>query len=352
MKIRKWAIKERMAGVPDVRRLYEEVTEDIDTDLGADRMLLRTRYVSVDPYLVGLSQELPIGSHVVGDAIMEVEAAGPDAVFRPGDLVRGFGGWRTHLVSDGASWVWDGGEFPLRLPPLRRLDPARYDERLPVTTALGIMGSPGITAWGTMTKFLDVGPGDTVLISGASGTVGTLAGQLAKRAGAARLVGTTSSESKVGYLRELGFDEVVRYRHGDDTDAVHRALEAAAPDGIDRYFDNLGGAVTDAAFRMLRVHSRVAVCWQWSTTVNGDWSGPRLLPYIMFPRTTIRGVFAEEWYTDDNLAALHDEVGSLVRSGEIAWDETVVEGFENLPAAYQSLYDDPGANRGKVLVKL
>ncbi|MDT0266523.1 NADP-dependent oxidoreductase [Streptomyces sp. DSM 44915] len=352
MKTEKWVVREHLNGVPEAERIYEKVTEELDVALGDDEMLLRTRYVSVDPYLVGLSQETPLGHHVGGDSVMEVLAAGPAARFGPGELVQGFGGWRTHLVSDGRAWVWRNGHFPLRLPAFRRLDPADHDETtLPVSTSLGILGTPGITAWGTMTKFLDVTPGDTVLISGASGAIGTLAAQLAKRAGAGRVVGTTSSPEKIPYLEGFGFDQVVCYRQGDDVDDTHRALLAAA-DGIDRYFDNLGGTITDAAFRMLRPYSRVAVCWQWSTTVNGDWAGPRLLPLIMFPRTTIRGIFAEEWFTEENLAALRTEVGGAVRRGEIRYDQTVHRGFDSFPVAYQNLYTDRAAHRGKVLVEV
>lgn len=351
MKSEKWVVREHVPGIPEASRIYEKVTEELDVTLRDDEMLLRTRHVSVDPYLVGLSLETPLGHHVGGDSIMEVLDAGPDAPFAVGDLVQGFGGWRTHLVSDGRAWVWQNGAFPLRLPPFRRLDPADHDERLPITTALGVMGTPGITSWGTMTKFLDVQPGDTVLISGASGAIGTLAAQLAKRAGAGLVIGTTSSKEKVAYLERFGFDRVVRYRQGDDVDETHKAL-LTATDGIDRYFDNLGGSVTDAAFRMLRPYSRVAVCWQWSTTVNGDWTGPRLLPYIMFPRTTIRGIFAEEWFTEENLAELRGAVGEPIRRGEIHFDETVHRGFDSFPTAYQNLYTDRSANRGKVIVEV
>ncbi|SOD63345.1 hypothetical protein SAMN06297387_11077 [Streptomyces zhaozhouensis] len=352
MKSEKWVVREHVPGIPEADRIYEKVTEELDVSaLRDDEMLLRTRWVSVDPYLVGLSQETPLGEHVGGDSILEVLEAGPDARFAVGDLVQGFGGWRTHLVSDGRAWVWRHGRFPLRLPAMRRLEAADHDAALPLTTALGVLGTPGITAWGTMTKFLDVRPGDTVLISGASGAIGTLAAQLAKRAGAGRVIGTTSSEEKVGYLERFGFDAVVRYRQGDDVDETHRAL-LATTEGIDRYFDNLGGSITDAAFRMLRPYSRVAVCWQWSTTVNGDWAGPRLLPYIMFPRTTIRGIFAEEWFTEENLAELRRDVGGAVRRGEIVFDQTVHQGFDSFPTAYQNLYTNRAANRGKLIVEV
>ncbi|MFG3054245.1 MDR family NADP-dependent oxidoreductase [Kitasatospora sp. NPDC048239] len=352
MKIEKWVVREHLDGVPDVNRIYRKVTEEVEIRLRPDEMLFRTRYVSVDPYQNGLALETPIGDHMGADSVMEVLEAGPEAAFQVGDLVQGFGGWRSHVVHNGAEELWKTGIFPMVFPAYRRLDPAHYDERLPLSTALGIMGAPGMTAWGTLTTFLAVRPGDTVVISGASGSIGTLVGQLARRAGAGRVVGTTASPAKAAYLRELGFDEVVLYDQADDAEKVRGALLAAAPDGVDRYFDNLGGSVTDAVFTMLNVDSRVAVCWQWATTVNGELTGPRLLPYIMFPRTTIRGIFAQEWFTEAKLSEMHEDLGGLVRSGGIRYHQTVHKGFDAIPQAYRSLFLDRDANRGKVLVEV
>ncbi|WP_335936123.1 MDR family NADP-dependent oxidoreductase [Streptomyces sp. PTD5-9] len=351
MRTRKWVVREHIEGVPDVDRVYEMVEEDLATDLAPDEMLLKTRYVSVDPYLQGIALDTPIGAHMGADSIMEVLDAGPLAAHRPGDLVQGFGGWRTHLVSDGRATPWQTGTFPMVFPAYRRLDPRWYDDALPLATALSVMGGPGMTAWGTLTKFMSVRPGDTVVVSGASGTVGSLVGQLAKLAGA-RVVGTTSSAEKADYLDELGFDAVVVYRHGDGREAVREALGWVAPDGVDKYFDNLGGAVTDAVFSMLNVGSQVAVCWQWATQVGREATGPRLLPYIMFPRTCVRGIFSLEWFTEENWRALHDELGGRVRRDEVRFGHSVHQGFESIPDAYRSLYQGTGSHRGKVLVEL
>ncbi|MER7010707.1 NADP-dependent oxidoreductase [Saccharopolyspora sp. NPDC000359] len=351
MKVEKWVIREHVEGVPDVGRIYEKVVEDVAVELADDEMLLEVRYVSLEPHLHGITLNLPVGSVAGADSIMEVVQAGPHARFPVGALVQGWGGWQTHLVSSGAGGrLWEG-RFPLVVPPFRELDPRNYDEVLPLSTALGVMGSTGMTAWGTMTKFFTVQPGDTVLISGASGSLGPVVGQLAKRAGA-RVVGTTTSPDKEAYLRELGFDAVLEYRHGDPVEEVHAALDAAVPDGIDKYFDNLGGPITDAVFTRLNLHSQVAVCWQWGNQVHGDEVGPRLLQHIMYPQTTIRGIYVLEWFTEPNWNALHEELGGLVRRGEIRYDQTIHHGVDAIPNAYQSVFSGGPAKRGKVLVEL
>lgn len=353
MKSTKWVVREHVEGTPDADRIYRRVEEELDVrGMAEDEMLLATRCVSVDPYLQGIALDTPLGDHMGADSVMQVLEAGPRAPFAPGDLVQGFGGWRTHLISNGAPALWQTGTFPMVFPAYRRLRPEQYDTVLPLSTALGVLGGPGMTAWGAVSKFLQVGAGQTVIVAGGSGPVGSLVGQLAKRAGA-RVVGTTSTPRKAAHLEEdLGFDAALLYRHGDDPGKVAEAVREAAPDGVDRYFDTLGGTLTDAVFPLLNIGSRVAVCWQWAAQIGGDHLGPRLLPYIMFPRTTIRGIFSLEWFTEENWAALHHEVGGLVRSGELRYHQTVHQGFDTVPAAYQSLWGGDGAGRGKVLVEL
>lgn len=285
------------------------------------------------------------------DSIMEVVEAGPAAAHRVGDLVQGFGGWRTHVISTGAAEPWQTGTFPMVFPEFRRLDPGWYDDALPLPTALSVMGGPGMTAWGTLTKYMTISPGATLVVSGASGAVGALVGQLASLEGA-RVVGTTSSPEKADHLTALGFDAVIVHRHGDEAGTVRDALAQAAPDGVDRYFDNLGGTVTDAVFPLLNVGAQVAVCWQWATQVGNEHTGPRLLPYLMFPRATVRGIFSPEWFTEENWRDLHDELGGRVRRGEVVCDHTLHHGFDSIPAAYASLYAGHAANRGKVLIEL
>lgn len=351
MNISKWVVCEHIEGTPNAAKIYEKITEDVKIQLKDNEMLLKTLYVSVDPYLQGICLDTPIGNHMGADSIMEVIEAGPKAKFKVGDLVQGFGGWRSHVVSDGAAALWQTGTFPMVFPEYRKLDKDFYCDQLPLSTALGVMGGPGMTAWGTLTKFLTLKRGDNLLISGASGSIGAIVGQWAKRMGM-RVVGVTGGPEKGQYLKELGFDAVVDYKKEDSEEKMRAALQQALPNGVDKYFDSIGGGLTDIVFSMLNVNSQVAVCWQWATQVGGDFMGPRLLPYIMFPRTTIRGIFALEWFTEDNWQALHTELGGMIRRGEIRYDQTVYEGFDAIPSAYQSLFSNGAANRGKVLVKL
>ncbi len=351
MKMAQWIVREHVEGVPDVSRIYEKVVDDIDVKLKDDEMLLKTLYVSVDPYIHGIALDTPIGHPMGGDSIMEVLAAGPDAMHRVGDLVQGFGGWRSHVVHSGRQELWQTGTFPMVFPAYRRLDPKDHDDALPLSTALGVMGGAGMTAWGILNKFMTIRPGDTLLISGASGTIGVVASQLARQAGA-RVIGVTSSARKAKYLLEMGFDAAINQANEDTEDKLRAALQSAAPQGIDKYIDSVGGSLTDIVFSMLRVNSQVAVCWQWATQVNGDHTGPRLLPYIMFPRTTIRGIFALEWFTPENWSALRDDLGGHIRRRELVYDQTLFNGFDEIPNAYQSLFNGEARVRGKVLVKL
>jgi NADPH-dependent curcumin reductase CurA len=350
MKIETWVVRARNEGIPDVDRMYEKVVEDVDIRLRPDEMLLKTLYVSVDPYLHGIARDTPLGDPMGGDSIMQVMEAGRDARFRPGDIVHGFGGWRTHLVSHAREVPWQTGTFPMVFPEYRKLEPEYYDDALPLSTALGVMGGPGMTAWGTLSKFMRIARGDTLVISGASGTIGELVGQLAKRAGA-RVIGTASPQ-KVEHLKSLGFDAVIDYKRLNTEELLRAALREAAPGGVDKYFDQIGGVLTDVVFSMLNVGSQVAVCWQWATQVGCDYVGPRLLPYIMFPRTTIRGIFSPEWFTPENWNELRDVVGGLIRRREIKYSQTIHDGFDSIPRAYRSLYVGSEFNRGKVLVKL
>jgi len=351
MKIEKLVVREHVKGVPDARRIYEKVVEDIDVRLADDEMLLETLYVSVDPYQQGIALDTPLGQTMGADAIMQVIEAGPRALYRPGDIVQGWGGWRTHVVGTGAEALWQTGTFPMVFPAYRKLEPGDYDDVLPITTALGVMGGTGMTAWMTLTTFMTIAPGHTMVISGASGAVGELVGQLAKRAGA-RVVGTAGSPQKIEHLKQLGFDAVLDYRQENTPERLRAALKAAAPGGVDKYFDQIGGDITDVVFTMLNIDSQVAVCWQWATQIGKEFTGPRLLPFIMFPRTTIRGIFSLGWFTPENWRALHQDLGGLIRRGEIKYSQTFYEGFDGILDAYQSLFVGSENNRGKVLVRL
>ncbi|MFC7242946.1 NADP-dependent oxidoreductase [Catellatospora aurea] len=292
---------------------------------------VRNLVMSVDPYMRGRMNDVksyvpPFALDAVldGGAVGEVvESRSPD--LKPGDLVLHGYGWREWAVDDARRF--------------RKLDPVA-----PPSAFLGVLGMPGLTAYVGLLDIAAMKPGDTVFVSGAAGAVGSLVGQLARLKGAARVVGSAGSAAKVAHLTDdLGFDAAFNYRDGD----VSQLLKQAAPDGIDVYFDNVGGDHLTAAIARAKVFARFALCGAISA-YNEPVPGPDNMTLMIGKRLTMRGFIVSDH--NDRMPDLIREVGAWYAAGEIKAEETVVDGLENAPEALTGLLR--GANTGKMVVKL
>ncbi len=299
--------------------------------------LLRTLWLSIDPYMRGRMSDAPsyakpvgVGEVMEGGTVSEVVASNNDG-FAPGDIVLGRTGWQTHALSDGRG--------------LRKLDPKRG----PVSLALGVLGMPGMTAY---TGLLEIGkpqPGETVVVSAASGAVGSAVGQIAKIKGA-RAVGIAGGEKKCRYVKnELGFDDCVDYRAPD----FPARLKAACPKGIDVYFENVGGPVFDAVLPLFNPFARMPVCgliayYNAISAPEGPDRLPALMRSVLTKRLTVRGFIVTDFAarTDDFLR----DMSTWLREGRIKYREDIVDGFENAPRALIGLLR--GENFGKQLVRV
>jgi hypothetical protein len=296
-------------------------------------IVVRNRWMSVDPYMRGRMNDVPsyvppfqLGAPLEGGAVGEVVAAeaGEPAV---GQEVVHQLGWREYSV--------------LPASAARPIDTSRA----PDSAYLGVLGMPGLTAYAGLLEIAELRDGDVVFVSAAAGAVGSLVGQLAKSRGS-RVIGSAGSEEKVSYLLdELGFDAAFNYRDGD----VAKLLGAAAPDGIDVYFDNVGGDHLEAAIGAMRQHGRIAMCGAISVYNSTEAPpGPRNLTQIVGKRLTLRGFIVTDHAA--RFRRLIEEVGPLVREGKIRFRESVVEGIQNAPEAFIGLLR--GENLGKMLVRL
>ncbi len=296
------------------------------------QVLRRTIYLSLDPYMRGRMSDAPsyappvtVGDVMCGHTVSEVvESRHPN--FRGGDVVAGYDGWQQYATSDGRD--------------LRKLDP----QAAPISTALGVLGMPGLTAF---VGLVDIGrptSGDTVVVSAAAGAVGSMVGQLAKVRGC-RTVGVAGSDDKCRYVvEELGFDACVNY-HRDD---LPGALEAACPKRIDVYFENVGGAVFAAVLRLLNRGARIPLCGlvsEYNTAVPPP--SPNLRP-LLVNRATIQGFIVSDHA--DRTPAFIQEVAPLVRAGRIKYREDIAEGLDAAPGAFIGLLK--GRNFGKALVRV
>lgn len=326
------------------RILFRRTPEGIPVpeDFGADtvgvpkpsegQFLSRTVYLSLDPYYRNVMKgsqiyqdRLSPGDPMVGETVAQVTDS-KHADFRAGDYVLVRNGWQQYALSDGAG--------------VRKLDP----EFAPISTALGVLGTPGLTGYAGLVYLGEPKPGDTVVVSAAAGPVGSTVGQVARLIGC-RPVGIAGSDDKCAFVvKELGFADCVNYKNGD----LKAKLKQACPDGIDVYFDNVGGDTLAAVLGNLARHARIVLCGMMGAyNLSTPPPGPHLGP-VVGARATMRGLIVY-----DHLHRMPDllrVVGGWIRSGQFRYREDIAEGLDAAPAAFCRLMR--GENFGKALVRV
>ena len=304
---------------------------------GAGEVLVRTVWLSLDPYMRGRLNDAPsytapvgLGQPIHGESVGEVVAGTADGL-RPGDLVIGHGGWQSHWLGTAAT--------------ARRLEPAG----VPLAAFLGPLGMPGHTAYAAIDGVIRPKPGETVVVPAATGAVGSVAAQLARARGA-RVIGIAGGAGKCAYAeRELGCERCLD-RHEPD---LAGRLRAACPDGVDGYVELVGGEVFWAVLPLLAIAARVPViggiaAYNAASPPPGPDRTPQLLRTILVRRLVVQGLLVWDWrHLED---AFRAEVGGMIRAGRLHWKEDVADGLEQAPAALMAMLE--GGNFGKQLVRV
>ncbi|MFC2949654.1 NADP-dependent oxidoreductase [Virgibacillus sediminis] len=324
-------LRSRPDGMPSGENF--ELVEEGVPEPGEGELVVQTIYLSVDPYMRGRMtgvrtyiSPFETGKVLTGGVVGKVvESRNPD--FKEGEIVTGNLSWADYSLSDGKH--------------LRKLDP----ESAPISTSLGIVGMPGLTAYFGL---LDIGkpkPGETVVISGAAGAVGTVAGQIAKLYGC-KVVGIAGSKEKTSYLKkELGFDAVINYQREE----ISKAVKLHAAEGVDIYFDNVGGPISDSVMRRINYKARIILCGQISQyNLKEPEKGPRVQGQLIQRSALMQGFIVSD-YADRQEEGIK-QLGQWVRDGKLKYRENMVEGLENAPQAFIGLFN--GENLGKQLVKV
>jgi len=316
---------------------FETVSVDLPP-LEDGQVLLEVRYLSLDPYMRGRMSEaesyaapVPVGGVMLGGTVCQVvESRSADR--QVGDWVLSYSGWQTHAVADARH--------------ARRLDP----DAAPVSTALGVLGMPGFTAWAGLLLLGRPQPGETVVVAAATGPVGSAVGQIARLKGA-RAVGIAGGPDKCrALLGELGFDAAVDHRAPDFRDR----LADAVPGGIDVYFENVGGEVLRAVERHLNLYARIPVCglvsgYNATTAPEGPDRLPGFMRRVLTKSLTVRG-FIQSEFEQEHFGAFLEEMSAWVRDGQVVYREDVTEGLDNVVEAFTGML--AGRNFGKTLVRV
>ena len=336
MKNRRWVLAARPEGEPKPDTFRLEQSELAEP--GTGEVLLKTLWLSLDPYMRGrisaaksYARGVEPGEVMVGGTVSEVVASNNPG-FVQGDIVLSYSGWQEYQLTAGKE--------------LQKLDP----KAAPISTALGVLGMPGMTAYIGLLQIGQPKAGETVVVAAASGAVGAAVGQIAKIKGA-RAVGIAGGADKCRYVKdELGFDAVIDRR--DPT--MPEQLAAACPNGIDVYFENVGGEVWDAVFPLLNNFARVPVCgmiahYNDTELPPGPDKSPRIMRTILTKRLTVRGFLVSDWFAE-HMGAFQRDMAQWIREGKVKYREDVAEGLEAAPQAFIGLLK--GKNFGKLLVRV
>ncbi len=325
-------MKSRPKGMPTKENF--EFKEEKLPELQEGQLLLKTLYASVDPYMRGRMSDAKsyvapynLNEPITGGVVAEVVESRNDR-YKAGAIVLGNLPWQTYSISNGKG--------------LNQLDP----DLAPLSYHLGVLGMPGLTAYCGLLYIGEPKEGETVVVSGAAGAVGTVVGQIARLKGC-RVVGIAGSDDKTAYLKnDLGFDEAINYK---TTDNMQQALAAACPDGVDIYFDNVGGEISDAVYGLLNKFARIAVCGQIALyNATSVPTGPRVEPILLKKSALMKGFIVGDYAARFPEAAT--EMVGWLKAGKLEYEEHIVEGFDQLPQAFFGLFR--GENTGKLLVKV
>ncbi len=334
--IKRIVLASRPAGAPTPSNFRLE--EAALPALPDGQVLLETIYLSLDPYMRGRMSDaksyadpIRIGDAMVGATVSRIKQS-RHRDWRQGDIVVAYSGWQSHAISDGSD--------------LRRVDPAIA----PISTGLGVLGMTGFTAYAGLRNIGHPKPRETVVVAAASGAVGSVVGQLA-RIGGARAIGIAGGTDKCAFVKnELGFDTAIDHRDPD----FARQLAEACPDGIDVYFENVGGAVWDAVLPLLNDFGRVPLCGMISHYNDNAAAEPSIdrlpasMKVIQQKSITVRGFMNVEFI--DQHPAFLEQAAAWIADGRLKYREDIVDGLENAPAAFIGLLE--GRNFGKLIVKV
>lgn len=311
----------------------ETIPTPQSSDLKDGEFIVKTKWVSVDPYLRGVLRTHPVGTPLVSGSVGEVIAS-KNAGFPAGSHVQGYWPWARFVTLNGS------GQNRER----------KLDDSIPIQTAIGVLGMPGMTAYFGLFDVASLKDGDVVFVSGAAGAVGSLVGQLAKLRGHYVIGSAGGTEKCKHVVEDLGFDACIDYKKLKTQAEVKAELDRLAPKGIDVYFDNTGGHVTDAIFDVLNKFARVAVCGQIAIYNETEATplAPLFLHKIIYKSIRVQGFLVSDFAS--RALEFFKYATPLVAKGELKYRETTFKGFDQIPTAFIGLFQ--GVNTGKALVQV